>query len=157
MVVNGIKDEFGLPAKPIKRCRRPCRTTAPQSQLACKPGSVWRRCRRVTAIHLGHPLPGASRYQPGWLARKPTWSRNSAPSLFGIAPGGVYHAGPVAGPAVGSYPTLSPLPHMRAAVCFLRHFPWGYPRRRLSGTVFPWSPDFPLRLLRIRRSDHPTS
>jgi hypothetical protein len=32
------------------------------------------------------------------------------------------------------------------AVCFLLHFPWGYPRRKLSGTVFPWSPDFPHEL-----------
>jgi len=31
----------------------------------------------------------------------------------------------------------------RQAVCFLWHFPWGRPRRTLSGTVFPWSPDFP--------------
>lgn len=31
----------------------------------------------------------------------------------------------------------------RKAVCFLWHFPWGRPRRTLSGTVFPWSPDFP--------------
>jgi len=71
-----------------------------------------------------------------------------APSLFGFAPGGVYHAGPVAGPAVGSYPTLSPLPRRQCtgeAVCFLWHFPWGRPRRPLAGTVFPWSPDFPLR------------
>ena len=30
------------------------------------------------------------------------------------------------------------------AVCFLWHFPWGRPRRPLAGTVFPWSPDFPL-------------
>ena len=29
------------------------------------------------------------------------------------------------------------------AVCFLWHFPWGRPRRTLSGAVFPWSPDFP--------------
>src|ERR1700754_4823079 len=29
------------------------------------------------------------------------------------------------------------------AVCFLWHCPWGRPRRRLSGTVPPWSPDFP--------------
>ena len=29
------------------------------------------------------------------------------------------------------------------AVCFLWHCPWGHPRRTLSGTVFPWSPDFP--------------
>ena len=33
------------------------------------------------------------------------------PSLFGFAPGVVCHAAPVARHAVGSYPTLSPLPH----------------------------------------------
>jgi hypothetical protein len=32
------------------------------------------------------------------------------PSLFGLAPGGVYHAGLVTKPAVRSYRTLSPLP-----------------------------------------------
>ena len=31
------------------------------------------------------------------------------------------------------------------AVCFLWHFPWGRPRRQLTGAVFPWSPDFPPR------------
>jgi len=35
----------------------------------------------------------------------PAW-----PSLFGLAPGGVYHAGSVAGAAVRSYRTFSPLP-----------------------------------------------
>jgi hypothetical protein len=37
-------------------------------------------------------------------------SRASLPSLFGFAPGGVYHAVPVSRPAVRSYRTLSPLP-----------------------------------------------
>lgn len=32
------------------------------------------------------------------------------PPLFGLAPGGVCRAAPVSGSAVGSYPTLSPLP-----------------------------------------------
>src|SRR5690606_33530173 len=36
-----------------------------------------------------------------------------APPLFGFAPGGVYRAASVAGRAVGSYPTLSPLPRTR--------------------------------------------
>ena len=51
-------------------------------------------------------------------------------------------------------PSMSPWPRWaltppfhpylpRKAVCFLWHFPWGRPRRTLSGTVFPWSPDFP--------------
>src|SRR5690554_4905433 len=43
-----------------------------------------------------------------------------APFLFGLAPGGVCRAAPVAGSAVGSYPTLSPLPWRgpwRSAFC----------------------------------------
>ncbi len=36
---------------------------------------------------------------------------HTMPSLFGFAPGGVYHAASVARNAVGSYPTFSPLPH----------------------------------------------
>src|ERR1700722_9987928 len=31
----------------------------------------------------------------------------------------------------------------RRAVSFLWRYPWGRPRRTLSGTVSPWSPDFP--------------
>ena len=38
-----------------------------------------------------------------------------------------------------------PKPPRRRAVCFLWHCPWGRPRRRLSGTVLPRSPDFPPR------------
>src|SRR5258708_40358646 len=67
--------------------------------------------RRVTAIPLGRPLPDASRNLPGRLARKPAGAlASSTPPLFGLAPGGVYRAGPVAGTAVASCPTLSPLP-----------------------------------------------
>ena len=40
----------------------------------------------------------------------------------------------------------------RAAVCFLWRFPWGRPRRTLSGAVSPWSPDFPPR---EARGGHP--
>ena len=72
--------------------------------------------------------------------------------LFGLAPGGACHASGVAVRAVRSYRTLSPLPReieakkpRRAAVYFLWRFPWGRPRRTLSGAVSPWSPDFPLR------------
>src|SRR3954465_15815912 len=51
-----------------------------------------------------------------------------APSLFGFAPGGVCRAASVAGNAVRSYRTVSPLPRhtqRSAAVCSLWHFPWG--------------------------------
>ena len=42
-----------------------------------------------------------------------------------------------------------PYRHIRfrhPAVCFLWHFPWGYPRRALPGILILWSPDFPLPL-----------
>ena len=69
-------------------------------------------------------------------------SRASSPLLFGLAPRGVFHALAIASEAVGSYPTFSPLPTVRAlrdvsqvlparchraalppAVYFLRHYP----------------------------------
>jgi hypothetical protein len=68
------------------------------------------------------------------------------PSLLGLAPGGVYPAVAVAGGAVRSYRTISPLPRRPKASLggvFLWHCPWGRPRRPLAGTVSPWSPDFP--------------
>ena len=78
-------------------------------------------------------------------ARKPACRLPGVPPLFGLAPGGVCRAACVAARAVGSYPTVSPLPDWRTspAVCSLWHFPWGRPRRPLTGTVSPWSPDFP--------------
>jgi len=43
-----------------------------------------------------------------------------------------------------------------AAVCSLWHFPWARARRSLSGTVCPWSPDFPPRPpFGARRSGRP--
>ena len=79
--------------------------TGEKDQTACKPGSVrliaqvwqpflWDAC--CQAPHATHP--GRRR------------DTAHARPLFGLAPGGVYRAGPVASPAVGSYPTLSPLP-----------------------------------------------
>jgi len=57
------------------------------------------------AIHLGRPSPDASRDLPGRRRENA-----QIPSLFGLAPGGVYHAVRVAADAVRSYRTLSPLP-----------------------------------------------
>ncbi len=113
-------------------------------QTACKPGSVPAR-RRWMTIPLGRPLPDASRDRPGWRRGNAFCRLPGLPSLFGLAPGGVCRATAVAGGAVRSCRTLSPLPAFRGkpAVCSLLHFPWGRPRRALPGTVFPWSPDFP--------------
>ena len=97
------------------------------------------------AIHLGRPLLDASRDQPecSALRRACPDLRPDVALLFGLAPGGVCRAAPVASRAVRSYRPVSPLPARRQAVCFLWHFPWGRPRRVLPGTVSPWSPDFP--------------
>jgi len=102
--------------------------------------------RGVAAIHLGCTLPCISSNLPGQLV----WShcgQARALSLFGLAPGGVYLAMSVTSHAVGSYPTLSPFPtaiarQMRGVVYFLWHFPWGRPRRTLSGTVAPGARTF---------------
>ena len=76
-------------------------------QMACKPGSV---PLRAMAIHLGRPLPDASSNQPGRPPGNGFSGKPEMPPLFGFAPGGVCRAAPGARRAVGSYPTLSPLP-----------------------------------------------
>ncbi len=76
-------------------------------KFADKPGSVG--CILTGSTHravipLGVTLPQRSSSLPGSNA-----DHANAP-LFGLAPDGVYRAGPVTSPAVGSYPTVSPLP-----------------------------------------------
>ncbi len=93
---------------------------------------------RCATIPLGDGLLRRSSNQPGRLA-----GGCHAPPLFGLAPGGVYPAAAVTSGAVRSYRTVSTWPHRNAVVCFLWHFPWGHPRRTLTGTVPRWSPDFP--------------
>ena len=120
----------------------------PVDQPACKPGSVW-SCLRDG--HSSGTRIAPRLVQPTRAAVPETGSRSPVARplrllLFGLAPGGVCRAAPVARRAVRSYRTLSPLPSGRGlpAVCFLWHFPWGRPRRPLAATLPPWSPDFPL-------------
>ncbi len=87
-----------------------------EDQTACKPGSVPPACEQTgaTIIPLDRPLPDGSRDLPGRLGRRrPADLAIGATPLFGLAPGGACHAVPVARSAVGSYPTLSPLPVLR--------------------------------------------
>jgi hypothetical protein len=83
-------------------------------QSACKPGSGWLpdSSDNVTAIPLGRALLRASSNQPGRQGTEtcPCPLARAASSLFGFAPGGACHAVPVAGSAVRSYRTFSPLP-----------------------------------------------
>jgi hypothetical protein len=61
-------------------------------------------------IHLGRPLPDASRDLPEGRCENTHAARSRRPFLFGLAPGGVCRAAPVSRRAVRSYRTLSPLP-----------------------------------------------
>ncbi len=65
-------------------------------------------------ISLGFELPRTSSDLPEDLDRAvgvPQSVRSTGPVfLFGLAPGDAYRAGDVTIPAVGSYPTVSPLP-----------------------------------------------
>ena len=117
-------------------------------QTACKPGSVLAPTSKQAAMDghsSGTPVTERLARPTRATTRKHRCRLPGVSPLFGLAPGGVCRAASVAGRAVGSYPTVSPLPSWRTrqAVCFLWHFPWGRPRRTLSGTVSPWSPDFP--------------
>jgi hypothetical protein len=86
------------------------------------------------AIHLGRKSPCASRDRPGRRLGSPpgrgALRRRGLPSLLGLAPGGVCPAAAVAGSAVRSYRTISPLPPRTGPKpgegvggMFLWHFP----------------------------------
>ena len=74
-----------------------------------------------------------SRFAPG--LQQPTrgsqtsWA--SSPLLFGLAPRGVCRAPDVATGAVGSYPTVSPLPSASTATGAARRFSFSRPPRRI--------------------------
>ncbi len=96
-----------------KDMRRENEDTKRKRQTACKPGSVRRReSLRAggTAIPLGRALRRASCDQPERRVGNVPGGLRHLPPLFGLAPGGVYPAAPVAGRAVRSYRTISPLP-----------------------------------------------
>lgn len=83
--------------------------------MACKPDFV-RGFLPWMTIPLDDRSRVASSRQPGSLGAKLPCQPGcpaGARSLFGVAPGGACRAGPVASPAVGSYPTVSPLPRPR--------------------------------------------
>src|SRR5438477_9176861 len=97
-------------------------------QPACKPGFVGHRplARTIRDGHssgamFAHCLEQPTRTAGLTSPRGVIACANSPlkPSLFGFAPGGVYHAGSVAGAAVRSYRTFSPLPASQLAL--LRH------------------------------------
>jgi len=99
------------------------------------------------AIPLGRPLPTASSNQPGRRPGDGLCLRERRPCrpYSVLLPAGL--AVPLTLPPARCALTapFHPYPRPKAwAVCFLWRFPWGRPRRTLSGAVSPWSPDFPL-------------
>jgi hypothetical protein len=89
-------------------------------QTACKPGSVpppGVTPGAVMAIPLGRPSPSASCDRPERRREDPPGASDCSgrlPLLLGLAPGGVFPAAAVAGGAVRSYRTVSPLPPAQA-------------------------------------------
>src|SRR5262249_61684831 len=70
--------------------------------------------------------------------------------LFGLAPGGVYRAGPVARAAGELLPHRFTLTaRCRAAVCFLWHWSVESPPLAVSQHPALWSPDFPPARVRL--------
>ena len=126
-------------------------------QPACKPGSVRRAGEpsRVTTIPLGRPSPAASSDQPGRQPGNGLDRGLAVPSPCPVAPiRSCSRWGLPCRRRCRRRGALLPHPFTltrtrdrsrRRAVCFLWRCPWGRPRRTLSGTVFPWSPDFPPR------------
>jgi len=102
------------------------------------------------AIHLGRRLRDASSNLPGRLIRRYDWA---ACAVRAVPIRSCSRWGLPCRPCYQERGALLPHPftltrlrrRLRRAVCFLWHCPWGHPRRTLSGTVSPWSPDFPPR------------
>jgi len=109
-------------------------------QMACKPGSV--------------PATGEPAAIDGHSSATPVARRLVQPTRTATRKQAIRHPYSVLLPVGFTVPRLLPAarcaltapfhPYLHEkAVCFLWHFPWGHPRRTLSGTVLPWSPDFP--------------
>jgi hypothetical protein len=101
-------------------------------QPTYKPGSVWRVAPPRRPFIWGAACAAPRATNPGggrdraWSARRARRAEHSAPPLFGLAPGGVYRAASVAGGAVRSYRTVSPLP-LRVAPRGRSHFCGTFP------------------------------
>ena len=123
-----------------------------RGQAACKPGSV---PLRGMTIPLGRPSPGASSDRPRQRIRKPILREPRLPPRLGLAPGGGCPATPVAGGAVRSYRTLSPLPEPRPGrFAFCDTFPGVAPAGRYPAPCFRGARTF---LCRRTGSGHPAT
>ena len=136
------------------------RAAGPRLQVACKPNSVEddHSSRRRIATPLKRPtrrfpaVPANRDRNPGSRAGTSTHPRPGSgrriPSLFGLAPCGVYPATAFTGGAVRSYRTFSPLPQaMKPMAVFSL---WHWPSLSLDAQI----PDV-IRHTALRSSDFP--
>jgi hypothetical protein len=125
------------------------------ARMTCKPDSVT-TSRRPTTIPLGPSSRTGSSGQPGSLGREDPGA-NPARSLFGLAPGGACHAADVTAGAVGSYPTVSPLPRAEARSGLISvALSLGLPRAGVTRRHFSLESGLSSRVLRPPRpSSHP--
>ena len=123
-------------------------------RMACTPGSVRGPRPRGWPFIWDDARASPQAINPAGGAETPC-AAGARPALFDLAAGGACRAAPVARGAVGSYPTVSPLPPRRKAVCSLWRFPSGRPGRALPGAVSPCSPDVPHPPREARPSGHP--
>ena len=135
-----------------KRCEKVGGSRRPVSRVL----SVHSRANALanrTVIPLGVQSPERSSSLPAARCRETPWSRRTVSRrLFGLAPAGVYRAVIVADDAVGSYPTISPLPrhgcrqpHLGGLLSVALSVARSSRRVRPGVTWQPalWSPDFP--------------
>ena len=105
-----------------------------------KPGSVWDSHSSSPSVAAGIKQPTRVRHEP--CHSTPIWSCSGwgLPCPEALSPR-----------AVGSYPTVSPLPRTlagRSAVCFLLHFPSAHAAQALPGTLLCGARTFLGALLR---------
>jgi len=105
-------------------------------QMACKPGSVPARAGdgHSSGTFVAERLTRPTRTAAG--------NRHRRPYLV-LLPVGLAMPSSLPKPRCALTAPFQPCPDEPSAVCFLLRFPWSRLRRMLSGTVFPWSPDFP--------------
>ena len=131
----------------------PTELRAPAGWEANKPSSVSRdrEVDHLSGTAVTRRLERPTRDSHGLAAVS---ARATPSSLLGLAPGGVYRAAPVTRDAVGSYPTVSPLPVPLRAIGGLFSVALSVASRRPGVTRHPalWSSDFPRPQLRRPRS-----
>src|SRR6516164_6871368 len=124
-----------------------------ERQSACKPGSVWpgliTPTRRPFLWDARRRAPRATNPSDRANGQGPAAPYGAARRSYSVLlPAGLAMP-PTLPPArcaltAPFHPCLTPgLAARDPAVCFLWRFPWGRPRRTLSGAVSVWSPDFP--------------